>query len=159
MLWVAIVIRQASTKKAPEMRAERSASERVPTPREVYCGRKMHITVLVPNSHASSQWGASVACTSQSGITTLSSTWLVHIVPLNRLQSIQPTLCRGPRPRGVALRRRRLATVAYVVGGAREPPMKTALARPMTQREQRHPAHHRQVVERQRDAADDARRG
>ena len=101
VLWVAIVIRQESTKKAPEMRAERRASERVPTPREVYCGRKMHITVLVPNSHASSQWGASVASTSQSGITTLSSTWLVHMVPLKRLHSIQPTLCSGPRPRGL----------------------------------------------------------
>ena len=39
------------------------------------------ITVLVPNSQASSTRGASVSSTSQSGMTTLSSTWWVARTP------------------------------------------------------------------------------
>src|SRR5215470_9474898 len=96
-----MVITHEATKKAPETRTERRASEAVRTPREVYAGRKMHSTVLVPNSHASTQCGASVACTSHSGMTTFRRTWFVYIVPLKKLPSSHPTLRRGPRSDGL----------------------------------------------------------
>ena len=60
----------------------------------------MQSTVLVPNSQASSTWGASVASTSHSGITTLSSTWLVHRMPVKKVARIQPVLRTGPGPVG-----------------------------------------------------------
>jgi hypothetical protein len=86
------------------MRTERSASESVTMPREVYAGRNTQSTVFVPYNQASSQWGASVAWTSQSGMTTFRRTWLVYIVPLNRLLSSHPTLRNGPGPRGLTRR-------------------------------------------------------
>ena len=50
-------------------------------PREAGTWSSTASTVFVPNSHASSTRGASVSWTSQSGITTLSSTWLVPRMP------------------------------------------------------------------------------
>jgi hypothetical protein len=55
----------------------------------------MHITVLVPNRKASSTRGASVSWTSQSGITTLSSTWLVQNTPPKKVVRSQPRLRSG----------------------------------------------------------------
>ena len=51
------------------------------TPRAAATWRATAITVLVPNSQASSTRGASVSSTSHSGITTLSSTWWVASTP------------------------------------------------------------------------------
>ena len=79
--WVASVIRQESTKKVDEIRIAFSAVGTSLTPRAATIGRKMHITVLVPNRKASSTRGASVSSTSHSGMTTLSSTWLVQKHP------------------------------------------------------------------------------
>src|SRR5687768_552161 len=76
--WVASVIRQESTKNDDESRIALSAVGTSLTPRAAAIGRKMHITVLVPNRNASSTRGASVSSNSHSGITMLSSTWLVQ---------------------------------------------------------------------------------
>ena len=75
------MIRHETTKKTVETRIARSAVATSLTPRAAAIGRKMHITVLVPNRNASSTRGASVSSTSHSGITMLSSTWLVQSTP------------------------------------------------------------------------------
>src|SRR5215470_403235 len=127
-----MVITHEATKKAPETRTERRASEAVRTPREVYAGRKMQSTVLVPNSHASTQCGASVACTSHSGMTTFSRTWFVHIVPLKKLASIHPTLRSGPGPLGLTRDFPRPDDArAMSCGACGSRRMKTAFIRPM----------------------------
>ena len=74
------------------------------TPRAAAIGRKMHITVFVPNRKASSTRGASVSSTSQSGITMLSSTWLVQKTPPKNVVSSQPGLRSGPGPGTFTLR-------------------------------------------------------
>ena len=62
-------------------RAARRAPFTVSEPREAGTWSSTASTVFVPNSQASSTRGASVSWTSHSGITTLSSTWLVLRMP------------------------------------------------------------------------------
>ena len=63
------------------IRAARRAPFTVSDPREAGTCSRTASTVFVPKSHASSTRGASVSWTSHSGITTLSSTWLVLRIP------------------------------------------------------------------------------
>ena len=62
------------------------------------------MTVLVPNRNASSTRGASVFSTSHSGMTTLSSTWLVQNTPPKNVVRSQPGLRSGPGPGILTLR-------------------------------------------------------
>ncbi len=96
--WVTRVIRQESTNRAAERRIARRAVELSRTPRAAAIGSRMHITVLVPKRKASSTRGASVRSTSHSGMTTLSSTWLVHSTPMKKVALSHPTLRSGPGP-------------------------------------------------------------
>ena len=98
MSWVASVIRQESTKKVDDTRIARSAVGTSVTPRAATIGRKMHITVLVPNRKASSTRGASVSSTSHSGITTLSSTWLVQNTPPKKVREHPARVAQRSRP-------------------------------------------------------------
>ena len=98
------MIRQEATKKTDETRIARSAVVTSLTPRAAAIGRKMHMTVLVPNRKASSTRGASVFSTSHNGITTLSSTWLVQSTPTKNVLAIQPGLRSGPGPGSLTLR-------------------------------------------------------
>ena len=79
--WVMSTIPHESTKNAAPRRSARSESATVTTPRAAATWSSTAITVLVPNSQASSTRGASVSSTSHSGITTLSSTWWVLSTP------------------------------------------------------------------------------
>src|SRR5690349_18577031 len=90
--WVSEMTRHDSTNDQPESRTARSAPLTVSEPREARTWSSTAITVLVPNSHARSVCGASVRSTSQSGTTTLSSTWLELSTPLHADRTTKPTL-------------------------------------------------------------------
>ena len=91
--WVTSTIAQESTKQAAPRYCARRLRRTSVTPRAASTCRKTAITVLVPNSHASSTCGASVSCTSHNGITTLSSTPWVPSTPLHTLIRKKPRLC------------------------------------------------------------------
>ena len=120
------MIRQESTKKAEDTRTAFSAVGTSSTPREATIGRKMHITVLVPKRKASSTRGASVSSTSHSGITMLSSTWLVQKTPEKNSVSSQPGLRSGPGPGTFTLRS---SAVRSSWGARGSRPIATALTR------------------------------
>ncbi len=102
--WVDSVMRHEVTKNTVDTRIARSAVGRSLTPRAAAIGRKMHITVLVPKSSASTDQGASVFSTSHRGITTLRITWLVHMIPLKNSLAMKPGLRSGPGPGILTLR-------------------------------------------------------
>ncbi len=79
--WVTRTIPHDSTKKNAPRRWARSESATVVMPRAAATWSSTAITVLVPNSQASSTRGASVSSTSHSGMTMLSSTWCVVRTP------------------------------------------------------------------------------
>ena len=89
------------------------------TPRAAAIGRKMHITVLVPNKKASSTRGASVSWTSQSGMTMLSRTWLVQSTPTKNVLVIQPKLRSGPGPGTLTLRSSGVRSSCEALGSRR----------------------------------------
>src|SRR4051794_3438587 len=65
--WVASVIRQDSTRTVEETRTAINPVGVSSPPLAATTGRKMHISVLVPNKKASSTRGASVSSASHSG--------------------------------------------------------------------------------------------
>ena len=107
--WVTSTIRQESTKQAAPRYCAWSERRTSVTPRAAATWRKTAITVFVPNSQASSTRGASVSCTSQSGMTTLSSTPWVPSTPLQTLIRKKPRLC-------IALRRSPECSTAFSTG-------------------------------------------
>ena len=116
----------------------------------------MHITVLVPNRKASSTRGASVSSTSHSGITTLSSTWLVQNTPPKKVVRSQPGLRSGPGPGTFTLRS---SGVRSSCGARGSRLMAAALTRKTTAVNHGQRVEDVVGVERQRDAAEQRAEG
>src|SRR5262245_53461733 len=90
--WVTLMITHDNTKAQPDSRTARRAPGTESATREARTWSSTAITVLVPNSQASKVCGASVRSTSQSGTTTLSSTWCELSTPLAAASTTNPLL-------------------------------------------------------------------
>src|SRR5688572_5949817 len=90
--WVTAISAQDTTNAQPDQRTALSDPSTESATREARTCRRTARTVLVPKSQAISTCGASVRSTSQSGTTTLSSTWLEERTPLQAASTTNPTL-------------------------------------------------------------------
>src|SRR4051794_24764725 len=115
--WVTRTMQHDSTKNAALIRAARSDVRTEFTPRAAGTWSSTAITVLVPKSHASSTRGASVSCTSHSGITMLRSTWLVLSTPSKTFSSRKPRFRRALPPS--AFSAGSSSTLSWVASGSR----------------------------------------
>lgn len=111
-------IEHESTKKATLKRDAGNAPATVSAPRLAATCKSTASTVFVPNSQARRTRGASVCSTSQSGMTTLSSTWLVPSTPSQVVMSRNPRLRSASGVSVPAPSELPLAVVAEVVGEA-----------------------------------------
>ena len=100
---VTATIAQEATMKAVARRTPRNAPVRLFMPRAAGTWKSTQRTVLVANSQARVQCGASVRSTSQSGITTVSRIQWVPLMPLRTAVATKPLFFRAFGPVWVAM--------------------------------------------------------